>query len=166
RKLNSRTFIIVRTPYVQETKALFALGADEVIPQEFEASVEIFTRVLVKYLIPKDEIEKFVAEVRSDGYQMFRSLSEESVSFSNLKLHLPDIDINMLRRRNGSSLVGKSLAEIQLRKAYSVTLLAIRRGSEILSNPGGDIRLSADDVLVILGQPDKITRLRGLLETS
>jgi len=83
-----------------------------------------------------------------------------------LKLHLPDIDINMLRLGNGSSLVGKSLAEIELRKAYSVTLLAIRRGTEILSNPGGDIRLSADDVLVILGQPDKITQLRGLFETS
>ena len=166
RGLNPRTFIIVRTPYVQETKALFELGADEVIPQEFEASVEIFTRVLVKYLIPKDEIERFIAEVRSDGYQMFRSLSEESVSLSNLKLHLPDIDINMLRLRNGSALVGKSLAEIELRKAYSVTLLAIRRGTEILSNPDGDIRLSADDVLVILGQPDKITRLRGLFETS
>jgi len=166
RRMNPRTYIIVRTPYVQETKALFELGADEVIPQEFEASVEIFARVLVKYLIPKDEIEKFIAEVRSDGYQMFRSLSEESVALSNLKIHLPDIDINMLRLGNGSSLVGKSLAEIQLRKAYSVTLLAIRRGTEILSNPGGDIRLSADDVLVILGQPDKITQLRGLFETS
>ena len=166
RGLNPRTFIIVRTPYVQETKALFELGADEVIPQEFEASVEIFTRVLVKYLIPKDEIEKFIAEVRSDGYQMFRSLSEESVALSNLKVHLPDIDVNMLRLRNGSSLVGKSLAEIELRKTYNVTLLAIRRGTEILSNPGGEIRLSADDVLVILGQPDKITQLRGLLETS
>jgi CPA2 family monovalent cation:H+ antiporter-2 len=166
RRMNPRTYIIVRTPYVQETRALFELGADEVIPQEFEASVEIFARVLVKYLIPKDEIEKFIAEVRSDGYQMFRSLSEESVALSNLKLHLPDIDINMLRLRNGSSLVGKSLAEIQLRKAYSVTLLAIRRGTEILSNPGGDIRLSADDVLVILGQPDKITQLRGLFEAS
>ena len=133
---------------------------------EFETSVEIFTRVLVKYLTPRDEIERFIAEVRSDGYQMFRSLSTESASFSNLKLHLPNIDISTLRLREGSLLVGKSLAEIELRKAYSVTLLAIRRDTQILSNPGGDIRLCANDVLVILGQSDKIADISGLFEKS
>ena len=166
RRLSPRAYIIVRTPYVRETKALYELGADAVIPEEFETSVEIFARVLVKYLTPRDEIERFIAEVRSDGYQMFRSLSTESASFSNLKLHLPNIDISTLRLREGSLLVGKSLAEIELRKAYSVTLLAIRRDTQILSNPGGDIRLCANDVLVILGQSDKIADISGLLEKS
>ena len=49
-------------------EALYALGADEVIPEEFETAVEIFTRVLQKYLFSKDHIEKFTAEVRSKGY--------------------------------------------------------------------------------------------------
>ena len=51
-------------------KPLSALGADEVIPEEFETSVEIFTRVLTKYLVPRENIEKLVAEIRADGYEI------------------------------------------------------------------------------------------------
>jgi CPA2 family monovalent cation:H+ antiporter-2 len=57
RRLNPTLCIIARTRFVQEMKHLYELGANEVIPEEFETSVEIFTRVLVKYLISADEIE-------------------------------------------------------------------------------------------------------------
>jgi CPA2 family monovalent cation:H+ antiporter-2 len=156
RKLNAKVHLIVRTRYLQEIEPLYELGADEVIPEEFETSVEIFTRVLMKYLIPRDEIERFVAEVRSDAYEMFRSLPERSASFSDLKLHLPDIEISTFRVSEKSPVVGHSLARIELRKKYGVTLLAIRRNSEVLSNPGGNIKLCANDILFLLGPPDRI----------
>jgi K+:H+ antiporter len=162
RRLNPKVYLIVRTPYLLEMEPLYDLGADEVIPEEFETSVEIFTRVLAKYLVPKDEIERFVAEVRSDGYEMFRSLSKESASFSDLTLQLPDVEISVLRVGERSLFAGKSLAQIELRKRCGVTVLAIRRDSEILSNPYGDTILCANDVLFILGTPDKIALVTGL----
>jgi len=45
RRLNPKVHLIVRTRYLQEMEPLHELGADEVIPEEFETSVEIFTRV-------------------------------------------------------------------------------------------------------------------------
>jgi CPA2 family monovalent cation:H+ antiporter-2 len=162
RRLNPKVHLIVRTRYLQEMKPLYKLGADEVIPEEFETSVEIFTRVLTKYLIPRDEIERFVAEVRSDGYEMFRGLSKDSASFSDLTLRLPDVEISMLRVGAKSSLAGKSLAQIELRKRYGVTVLAIRRDSQILSNPHEDMQLCANDVLFLLGPPEKIARVMTL----
>jgi len=162
RRLNPKIYIIARTRFLQEMKPLYELGANEVIPEEFETSVEIFTRVLGKYLIPRDEIEKFIAEVRADGYEMFRSLSKESASFSDLKLHLPDVEISIIRVNEGTSLVGKSLAQIELRKKYGVTLLAIRRDSQIISDPGGDTKFCANDILVLLGSPNKIAVITGL----
>jgi len=162
RRLNPKVHLIVRTRYLQEMKPLYELGADEVIPEEFETSVEIFTRVLAKYLIPRDEIERFVAEVRSDGYEMFRSLSKESASFSDLTLQLPDVELSMLRVGVRSALAGKSLAQIELRKRYGVTVLAIRRDSQILSNPHGEMQLCANDVLFVLGLPNNIARVMSL----
>ncbi len=162
RRLNPIVYLIVRTQYLQEMEPLYDLGANEVIPEEFETSVEIFTRVLAKYLVPKDEIERFVAEVRSDGYEMFRSLSKESSSFCDLTLQLPDVEISLLRVAERSIFAGKTLAQIELRKRCGVTLLAIRRDSEILSNPYGDTILYANDVLFILGPPDKIALVTGL----
>jgi monovalent cation:H+ antiporter-2, CPA2 family len=74
RKLRPEIYIIARTRYLHELKPLYDLGADEVIPEEFETSVEIFARVLRKYRIPGDEIEQLVATMRADGYKMFRGL--------------------------------------------------------------------------------------------
>jgi len=162
RRLNPEVHLIVRTRYLQEVKPLYELGADEVIPEEFETSVEIFIRVLAKYFIPRDEIERLVAQVRSDGYEMFRSLSKESSSFSDLKLHLPDVEISTLRVAERSPLVGKSLAEIELRKKYGVTVLAIRRDSQILSNPNVNMPFCANDVLFVLGPTDRIAEVAGL----
>jgi len=164
RRLNPKIHIIVRTHYLQEMKPLYELGADDVIPEEFETSVEIFTRVLVKYLIPRDEIESFIAEVRSDGYEMFRSLSKEPASFPGLKCHLPDIEIVTLRVFKRAPAVGWTLAQIGLRKKCGVTVLAVRRNSQMISNPDGDLRFCAGDLVVVIGPPDKIARVMVLFD--
>ena len=166
RRLNPKVHLIVRSRYLQEMKPLYELGANEVIPEEFETSVEIFTRVLAKYLIPRDEIEALVAEIRSDGYEMFRSLSKETSSLSDLHLQLPNVEISTLRVVEKSPLVGKSLGEIEMRKKYGVTLLAIRRNSQTLSNPNVSMPFCADDVLFVLGQPDRVAEVVALSQNS
>jgi len=159
RHLNPKIHIIARTRLIQEIKPLYELGAAEVIPEEFETSVEIFTRVLVKYLIPRNEIEKFIAEVRSDGYEMLRSLSRSSATLSDLKLHLSDLEISTLTVEKTSPLADKTLGKLKLRKSYNVAVLAIRRGEEMLYNPDGDTKILTNDVLIVLGQPEKISNV-------
>ncbi len=162
RRLNPKVHLIVRTRYLQEMKPLYELGANEVIPEEFETSVEIFARVLAKYFIPRDEIERLVTEARSDGYEMFRSLYKEPSSFSDLKFQLPDVEISALRVAERSPWVGKGLATIRLREKYGVTVLAIRRNSQIISNPDVNMPFCANDVLFVLGPPDKVAKVAGL----
>jgi len=166
RSLNPKVHFIARTRYVQEMKPLYELGANEVIPEEFETSVEIFTRVLSKYLIPKDEIERFVAEVRRDGYEMFRTFPKEPIYFPDLKFQLPDMEISALRAKEGAFLVGKTLAQVELRRRFGVTVLAIRRGEQILPNPGGDTKIDAEDVLVVLAPPAKLAEASGLFDST
>ncbi len=162
RRLNPKAHLIVRTHYLQEMKHLYDLGADEVIPEEFETSVEIFTRVLTKYLVPRDEIERLVTAVRADGYEMLRSLSGLPASVADLKLQLPHIEIVTLRVAEGSALAGRSLAQAELRRRHGVTVLAVRRGPEIEVNPPADMELRPGDLLFILGPPEKIADVVGL----
>lgn len=169
RSRNPRLHIITRTRYLPEMKPLYDLGANEVIPEEFETSVEIFSRVLAKYLIPRDEIEQFVARVRNDGYGMLRSLSEEatnfcSPSFCDYRLYLPDAEICSFRVRDQAPVAGKTLAQVGLRKKYGVTLLSIRRNSETISNPGAETVFLAGDISVLVGSPDKLTVIHHLFE--
>jgi K+:H+ antiporter len=73
RELNSDLHIIVRTRYVSEVGELFEFGASEVIPEEFETSVEIFSRVLKQYGVSRQSIDQEAEEVRKEGYAMLRS---------------------------------------------------------------------------------------------
>jgi CPA2 family monovalent cation:H+ antiporter-2 len=143
-------------------ESLYTLGANQVIPEEFETSIEIFSRVLARYLVPRNEIERLITEARSGGYDMFRSLSGDSVSFSDLKCQIPDVDITTFQVGDGSPVTGKSLAQIELRKKHGVTLLAIRRGDQLLSNPDGNTIIHSGDLLVALSQPSKLARFAQL----
>lgn len=164
RRLNSRIHVIVRTRYLREVEPLYQLGADEVIPEEFETSVEIFTRVLARYFVPRDKIQRLVGEVRSDGYEMLRGFSKGSASFCDLDLGLLDVDISTLRILPESVLIGKTLDQIALRRRHGVSAVAIRRGKEILSNPGADSIFQEDDEVFVLGPPEKIAEAMNLFQ--
>ena len=157
RKLNLKAHVIVRTRYLMEMQGLYQLGANEVIPEEFETSVEIFSRVLAKYLIPRDKIDKLVIQLRSDGYEMFRNLSRKSSPFTSLDIQLPDVEVSSMRVEEGSPIVGKSLIELELRKKHGVTVLAVRRDSQTFHNPEVEMPFFVDDVLYLMGAPEKLT---------
>lgn len=164
RKINSKIYIIARTRFFQEMKELKELGVDEVIPEEFETSIEIFTRVLVKYLIPKDEIERFITEVRNDGYNLFRNVTIETNRISTLKEYIPDVEVSTLKVSKNSMFTDRTLSEIDMRKKYDITVLAIKRDSQIIANPAGEDRVYNNDILLLLGKPDKIYNLIELFK--
>ncbi len=164
RQLNPTVHIIARTRFFPEMESLYKLGASEVIPEEFETSVEIFTRVLMNYLVPRDKIEKFVADVRSGDYRMLRSLSKKNPSLSDIKVALPDMLISTLSIRPTATVAGRTLLEIDLRRKFEVTLLAVRRGSEVISNPAGNLRLLEGDNLILLGKAENIALVACLVK--
>jgi len=156
RKMNPDLSIIVRTRFLVEVKRLLDLGADEVIPEEFETSVEIFTRVMQKFLIPEAVIDRLVRDVRSDTYQMLRSPADSTAGFADLKRKLPHVRIDTLLVEPGSAVTGKTLGGMQVRTTYSVSVLAIKRGDEILENPSGDAWFSEGDEVIVIGAPESV----------
>lgn len=142
--------IIVRTRFWGEYRALQKLGADEVVPEEFETSIEVLARMLSVYQIPRGDIEAFIGEIRADGYQMSRNIPAGLAEFRDFQL--PSVEVRRFRLESGASADGKTVEEIELRKKYGVTLLALRRDGEVLSSPGAATRLTAGDTLLVTGQ--------------
>jgi CPA2 family monovalent cation:H+ antiporter-2 len=164
RHLNPRVHIIVRTRYLQELQPLLELGADDVVPEEFETSVEIFTLVLKKYLVPKREIERLITEVRANCYLIFRGLSRELEPFGALQHYLHDLEISTVRLDEQAPLAGRSLAQMAVRKKHGITVLAVRRDSQLWPNPDPDMELMANDLLVVMGSPHNLTNSTWLFE--
>ncbi len=163
RRINPDLFIIARTRYIQEMKPLNDLGANEVIPEEYETSIEIFTRVLDRYQVPREKIESFVAQVRSDGYDMFRSLSKEP--YCNANISLLTEEISTLKVCQGSTAAGKSLSELELEE-YGVKPLAVHRDTDTISNPDKDFVLWTDDVVILLGPEEKVRTIAELFSSK
>jgi K+:H+ antiporter len=162
RRLNPRIYLIVRTRFLQEVEALYSLGADEVIPEEFETAVEIFTRVLKKYLVPQEDIQRLTAEVRSEGYRIFRTPTLTGLTLEDLSRQVPDMDIQVFRVGLYAPVIAKTIAELEIRKRYGVSVLAISRGQEMLVNPEAAMRGRPDDRWFVMGSSDQLSRVGTL----
>ncbi len=164
KRMNPKIYIIARTRYMSEIKTLNQLGADEVIPEEYETSVEIFSRLLKKYLVPEDDIYSFTKEIRANGYSMLRkhSLESKKDTFS-LKDDLPGLDVTSFKIKEGSTIHGNTLKDMDLRNIHGATVLAIRRVKQIIENPAGDTQLLSGDILIVLGKPERLCYLRNFL---
>lgn len=163
RSMNPDIYIIIRTRFFQDVPNIYALGANDVIPEEYETSIEIFSRVLSKYLVPRQEIESLIATVRAEGYQMLRSLSLPSDAKQAL-VNIPDLEIARIGICAGSPLDGKTLKELNLRSKYGITVLAIERGGSTIANPDGDERLYAGEMLIVMGSRTRIESIYHLFE--
>jgi CPA2 family monovalent cation:H+ antiporter-2 len=64
RKLSSKLHIAVRTHYLLDIEPILAAGADEVIPAEREAAVEVASLVLKRHQIDSHRIAKHGLEIR------------------------------------------------------------------------------------------------------
>ncbi len=158
RRLNKTAYIMVRSRHVSDIEDLYAMGADQVIPEEFETAIEMFERILKKLLIPKGKIEEAIEHIRDDNYGIFRE-KEEANSFA-LSDEIPGIEIVAVRARNYPVFQGKSLKDIHLRTEFGVTVVAVKREDDIHENPAAGFVFEADDILYILGKPEKIARLK------
>jgi len=164
RLTNSGLYIVARTRYVKETNKLYELGADEVIPEEFETSIQIFSHVLRRYLISKDKIDRHIASIRQDGYEELREGAYPNANFflEELTFSIPDIEIDTLHINSSFKYIGKTLAEIDLRSKYGITVVAIRRGKETIANPDGNIEIRENDVVIVLCDTEKKDKINEL----
>ncbi len=156
RSLNAGIYIIARTRFIREINPLRQLGANEVIPEEFETAVEIFTRVLYKYLVPRQKIDLLTAEVRAHGYELFTE--EASESFELNDLGLGEMEIETVQIQTNSRLADQTLYESQLRQHYQINVLAIFRQDNLIMNPHGENRILAGDRLIVIGTCEAIAR--------
>ncbi len=166
RALNKSVHIICRTRFLSEVDALHSLGADEVIPEDYEASIEILTRVLSKYFVPRREVDEIVDQIRANHYGMLRRLSEQTPHIADLNLQQAGANIHALRVASGSAATRKTIRELDLRKNYGVTVLGLRRGQSFLANPAADEKIEADDVIVVLADSGSVALLEKLVSPS
>jgi len=156
-------YIVVRAKYVHETAELIALGADEVIPEEFETSIHMFARVLQSFLMPEDDIHQLIDKIRTDNYQLLRDHKKIPKTFKNRNLE--DFNITCLRINSDSSkFLSKPLKNTNLRSEYGINILGIKRRNKMLDSVQPDEVLKQGDVIYIQGNQGNIEQFHNLIK--
>ncbi len=151
KQINQHIHVIVRTRYINEITELIKLGADEVIPEEFETSLQIFGKVLRKFHIPLNVIMKQISILRSESYSMMVKEELTTHPLVNLNEILAAGLTDTFFIDDNNSFAGKTLSEINLRAKTEATIIAIVRDGKTISNPSGSEILNLHDTLVITG---------------
>ncbi len=162
RAMNPSLHIIVRTRFLGNLDSYKEVGANEVIPEEFETSLEVFARVLNHYLVPRQTIDQYVSAIRKENYGMQRKLGMGGSIMDSL----PDLQLVAYAVEEGSPLAGKTLAQAALRKEHGVTAAGVRRGETINNNPDAQTQLLAGDIVYLLATQEALAKAAPLFHTE
>lgn len=157
RKMNPAVYIVVRTRYLQEMELFFRLGANDVIPDELGAAVEIFSRVLTHLDVPPGHVEQLVSVLRAEGYQMVRPKF-----FSEVKEDLADVGLRTFELKEGSPFAGRSLLQLEMRKKYGLTVLVVKRNEQTIYQIDPEMVLLARDRIVVIGDKKHLAEAPAL----
>ena len=161
--LNPKLHVVVRTRYLRELEELHQLGADDVVPEEFETSIEIFSLVLQTYKLPQSFVMQMVTQVRHEGYALLRRSELPELEHHLRGGTLADAAVETCRIDDDSPVQGKTLAEIALPSRTGASVIAWTHAGVTQANPSENTRLMAGDIVVLLGSRVQIRQAMELL---
>lgn len=164
RNLSSSVHIVARTRFLGEVEPLQKLGANDVIAEELESSMEVFSRVLQNYLVPQQDIEAFSAKIRRENYAMVRSLAFGNEVLGRLITQMPEVSVQAVRLNESSPLVGHSLLESAIRQKFDLIVVAINRNGQTQPTPRASFVFAPQDIVYLFGDTTHIRDLSPHLE--
>jgi CPA2 family monovalent cation:H+ antiporter-2 len=148
--------LLMRARYLAEVQPLRDLGAAEVVAEEVEGGVEMLVRLLRQLEIPRNVIEQRVRVVREQTQTATRGVTAPRRSLAEHK-GLGELKIESVQVPEGGVVAGQTLRDLQVRDQTGVTVVAIRRGGELLEHPDPLDPLREADILYIVGGSERMS---------
>jgi CPA2 family monovalent cation:H+ antiporter-2 len=161
RQMNRELVVLTRTKYVADMDALWDIGSTEVIAEEFEAALELVTRILRVYNAPRALVAAEIKSIRDLRFGIFR---ERHATVPRIRLS-SDVDVytETWDVPQGSACSGATVADSGLRSETGVLILGIIRENRTLNNPGPDERILSSDRLVLSGTKEQLRKAIEML---
>ena len=163
KKLNPDIYKIVRTRFVGEIESIKKLGADYIIPEEFETSIQIFRTVLSKYHIPFNVIQQQINLLRAESYELMLKEPVEIKPFVNINEILAAGLTETFYVDESNPNIGKTIGDLNIRAKTEATIIAIVRENKTISNITPAEKIFEKDTLVITGNHKSVDKAIQLL---
>lgn len=159
--INKNAYILVRSPLIRNVENLYKVGADQVLPEKLEIAIDLFNRILIKRLIPQKEVNRIINHIRTMSLGDFTK--KDTINQPSILDEFININITAVTVEEGSYVDGKSIIETDLRKKTGVTILSIRRGTEVIEHPVPETVFLSNDIAYLLGNPEQINLTSELM---
>jgi CPA2 family monovalent cation:H+ antiporter-2 len=150
RQLAPDLHVLARSTYTAEADGLRRAGANDVVPQELEASVEMLVRTLRRFLVADDEIGRQVRGVRAraGGDRLAEVAGGEAAQLAEF---VPGVGFAVFRVQPAADCLHRSLAEVGIRRRTGCSVVAVRRDGQNLGAITPDTVLAPGDAVVVIG---------------
>ena len=163
RMRNADVRVIVRTRYIREVEALRDVGADEVIPEEFETSIELVARVLRILRVPGNIVATQIRLLRDETYRRLRDPVSRAAGGRRLSALVAAGTSELFLVMPDTFAEGKTLEELDL-NVHHVAVPAVLRDGRPHAPPPQDWHIGAGDILVLVGAHEDLTHALAILE--
>ena len=163
RSLRPDLYILARTHFDSDIDELYALGAERVVSEDFETSIEIAARVLKKMDVPDNVVTGQIAALRAGRYGILRSVPTDNEMLDDLAKFLQTTATRTHYLEKESGVCGKTIADVDLRAQTGVMIIAVVRNGKPTANPPADFEMAAGDVLVLVGSHKQLDAAESLL---
>ncbi|MCB9378600.1 MAG: cation:proton antiporter [Holophagales bacterium] len=163
RALAPRAQILIRTRHLQEIEALERLGATRVVAEEYETAIEIYTWVLERFHVPRNVVRAQTRVLRGEDYRMLRESGLPTEAARAIGEILAAGTTDLYRVSSGDVAVGRTLADLDLRRRTGATVLSVVRDGAPVSGQVADHRLDEGDTVVLVGAHAEIDAAFALL---
>ena len=158
--------IVVRTRYVRAIDELMRLGANQVVVEEFEASLELFARALESYEIPATRIAHELEAVRNEHYGLLRGTAAPDLTLDTLK-HLGIHNaLELVEVEDGAAAVGQNARTLDLRQQTGAIQVAVVRDGKPIYQRDHTFGYSPGDTAVLVGDREALDRASALFRRT
>ncbi|MCX6688989.1 MAG: cation:proton antiporter [Methanoregula sp.] len=167
RQISPKVHILARTRHVRDARYLLDLGADEIISEEFEAALEIFTRALKRYQMPDVEIARIIDRSKMVLNVMFSKGSDaQRVEAQDFETLFKATHIHAIRVEPGSPADGMTIAELDLKNRFGILDFGLRKGPANLIHPPDTTRLVVGDTLIVFTTDQRASEIISLFSSA
>jgi CPA2 family monovalent cation:H+ antiporter-2 len=156
--------IIARASTDTGVQRLTHHGAQDVINPELEGGLEVVRHTLLALSYPLVQVQQYVDAVRRDTYDAAITTHEEHLMLDQLLSTVRGMEIAWRAMAPTSSLVGKTIAETNLRARTGASIIAVVRGHGVLANPKSHTVFAAGDLVGLIGDAEQVMTAARLID--
>ncbi len=154
--------LFMRAHYLAERDALQRLGATDVVAEEVEGGIELMARLLRTLAVPRNAIDRCVAEARA-ATQASERLEDRARRTLGDHPGLDEMHIESVLLSEGNPATMRSTIDLGVRQQTGALIVAIRRDGSLIAHPDPHLPFNPGDIVYLVGSFEAIDQATALL---